>query len=307
MIKFIKKGYKIKEKFLSFYNAYPYLDFEQAIEFYAIFGGVEEFLELELFDDVFSVVGTTVENELDNLQNLITPSYLLEPPYSRLLCHLARGDSKIVSAYYKSKLGQQSGDEILQELEELGVLQVEKSRENPLKIHPKHKLKKDLRSYIIQDKARFVKPFYRFWFAFVMPYMDKLQKGRSDEFLDNFQKHYERLRSYLFEQLSLEALRVYYQDNPLISYGSYWDKNSEFDILALSKNREIILAECKYKDRKVCKNELNKLKQKAILSGIKVDRFVVFSKSGFSNELISSKPKDTLLFDLSKIKSLIMI
>jgi hypothetical protein len=57
----------------------------------------------------------------------------------------------------------------------------------------------------------------------------------------------------------------------------------------------------------VCKNELNKLKQKAILSGIKVDRFVVFSKSGFSNELISSKPKDTLLFDLDEMKRLIMI
>jgi hypothetical protein len=307
MIKFIKKGYKIKEKFLSFYNAYPYLDFEQAIEFYAIFGGIEELVELELFDDILSVVRDTVQNRFDMLQNLITPSYLKEPPYNRLLYHLAKGDSKIVSAYYKSKLGEQSGNEIVQELEELKVLQIEKSRENPLKIHPKHKLKKELRGYIIQDKARFAKPFYRFWFAFVMPYIDELQAGRVDEFLDNFQNHYERLRSYIFEQLSLEALQVYYKNNPLISYGSYWDNKSEFDILALSTNGKIILAECKYKDRKVCKNELNKLKQKAILSGIKVDKFVVFSKSGFSNELISSRPKDTLLFDLDEMKRLIMI
>jgi hypothetical protein len=307
MIKFIKKGYKIKEKFLNFYSTYPYLDFEQTIEFYAIFGGVEELIELELFDDIFSVVRDTMQNRFDMLQNLITPSYLKEPPYNRLLYHLAKGDSKIVSAYYKSKLGEQSGNEIVQELEELKVLQIEKSRENPLKIHPKHKLKKELRSYIIQDKARFTKPFYRFWFAFVIPYIDELQAGRVDEFLDNFQNHYEKLRSYIFEQLSLEVLQVYYKNNPLISSGSYWDKKSEFDILALGTNGKIILAECKYKDRKVCKNELNKLKQKAIRSGIKVDKFVVFSKSGFSNELIASKPKDTLLFDLNDIKSLLII
>jgi hypothetical protein len=307
MIKFIKKGYKIKEKFLNFYSTYPYLDFEQTIEFYAIFGGAEELIELELFDDIFSVVRDTMQNRFDILQNLIIPSYLKEPPYSRLLYHLAKGDSKIISAYYKSKLGEQSGNEIVQELEELKVLQIEKSRENPLKIHPKHKLKKELRSYIIQDKARFTKPFYRFWFAFVMPYIDELQAGRVDEFLDNFQNHYEKLRSYIFEQLSLEVLQVYYKNNPLISYGSYWDNKSEFDILALSTNGKIILAECKYKDRKVCKNELNKLKQKAIHSNIKVDKFVVFSKSGFSNELITSKPKDTLLFDLKDIKSLLII
>jgi hypothetical protein len=62
MIKFIKKGYKIKEKFLNFYNAYPYLDFEQAIEFYAIFGGIEELVELELFDDILGSLGFCYES-----------------------------------------------------------------------------------------------------------------------------------------------------------------------------------------------------------------------------------------------------
>jgi hypothetical protein len=263
-------------------------------------------LELELFDDVFSVVSSLIQNDFARLQDVISPSYLMQSPYDRLLYHLAKGDSKILSAYYKSKLGQQSGDIILSELEELGILQIEKSRENPLKIHPKHKLKKELRSYIIQDKARFIQPFYRFWFAFVMPYIDKLHTNNYDEFLENFNNHYERLRSYIFEQLCIEALSSYYKDTPLISYGSYWDKNSEFDILALNKKYEIILGECKYKERKVCKNELNKLKQKALLSGIKVDKFVVFSKSGFSNELLDSNQKDSMLFDLKDIKNLIL-
>ena len=57
--------------------------------------------------------------------------------------------------------------------------------------------------------------------------------------------------------------------------------HSEFDILAVTESKTVILGECKYKDRKVCKNELTKLKAKALESGLKVDVFALFSKSGF--------------------------
>jgi hypothetical protein len=65
------------------------------------------------------------------------------------------------------------------------------------------------------------------------------------------------------------------------------------------------LGECKYKERKVCKNELSKLKAKAEQSGINVDTYALFSKSGFSNELLQTQDEDLLLFSLDDLERLV--
>jgi hypothetical protein len=185
-------------------------------------------------------------------------------------------------------------------------LRVEFSRETPLRTHPKHKLKKEQRSYRVQDKLRFVQPFMRFWFGFVTYYRKDLILGKGDAFLENFEKHYERLRSLVYEQLCDTLLIEHFADKKsILRSGSYWNIHSEFDILAVNKDKKIILGECKYKDRKVCKNELSKLKAKAQESGLKVDVYALFSKSGFSNELLSTKDENLLLFDLNDLKVLL--
>lgn len=238
-------------------------------------------------------------------QTLVSPSYLLETPYRELLVAVARGDAKLYSALRKAKLNESVGEKIVQELVSLNILKVEISRETPLRLHPKHKLKKEQRAYRIQDKLRFVQPFMRFWFGFVTYYRKDLALGKGDAFLENFEKHYERLRSLVYEQLC-DALLVqhYAEKSPIISSGSYWNVYSEFDILAFTKEKRLILGECKYKDRTVCKNELTKLKQKAAESGLRVDVYALFSKSGFSKELLQMSDKNLLLFDLDDLKVL---
>ena len=248
-------------------------------------------------------------NFVDNFQkfqSLVSPSYLLESPYRDVLMAVARGDGKFYSVLRKARLSEGSGEAIIEELIGLNILYIERTREQPLKIHPKHKLKKELRSYRVQDKLRFVQPFMRFWFGFVTYYRKDLAAGKSEDFLKNFENHYERLRSLIYEQLCDDLLVKYYENStPLLSSGSYWNQHSEFDILAITQNKKLILGECKYKDRKICKNELNKLKEKALQSGIPVDVYVLFSKSGFSNELLSMKEKKLLLFDLNDLKMLL--
>ena len=230
----------------------------------------------------------------------------MESPYRDVLMAVARGDGKFYSVLRKARLSEGSGEAIIEELIRLNILYIEQTREQPLKIHPKHKLKKELRSYRVQDKLRFVQPFMRFWFGFVTYYRDELSAGKSSHFLENFEKHYERLRTLIFEQLCDDLLVKYYEKTaPLLSSGSYWNQHSEFDILAISREKKLILGECKYKDRKICKNELNKLKEKADQSGISVDVYALFSKSGFSNELLSMKEKNLLLFDLNDLKILL--
>ena len=239
-------------------------------------------------------------------QTLVSPSYLLDTPYRELLVAIARGDGKFYSVLRKAKLSESAGEELVKELVSLGVLKVEYSRESPLKAHPKHKLPREQRAYRIQDKLRFVQPFMRFWFGFVTYYRKDLALGKGEKFLENFEQHYERLRSLVYEQLSNELLLHYYADKlPIISSGSYWNIYSEFDIFAETKDKKIILGECKYKDRTVCKNELTKLKQKAAESGLKVDVYALFSKSGFSKELLGMKDDTLLLFDLNDLKVLL--
>ena len=237
--------------------------------------------------------------------NSIAPSYLLESPYRELLIAVARGDGRYYAVLRKAKVNESVGERLIGELVDLGVLYIEYSREQPLKQHPKHKLKKELRHYRIQHKLRFRTPFYRFWFGFVAPYAHLLERGDSAPFIENFHNHYERLRTLVFEQLC-DALLVehFASTTPLVSHGSYWNQHSEFDILAVTNDKKLILGECKYKERKVCKGELNKLQAKALHSGIKVDIFALFSKDGFSNELLGMKDEKLLLFDLNDIQRL---
>ena len=252
------------------------------------------------------MVESNFVQKFTRFQALVSPSYLLETPYREVLVSVARGDGKFYSVLRKSKLSEGVGERIIHELVNLNILKVEYSRESPLKTHAKHKLPKDQRAYRIQDKLRFTQPFMRFWFGFVTYFRKDLALGGGEKFLENFEQHYERLRSLVYEQLCDDLLLKYYEDKePVISSGSYWNVYSEFDILAVTQSKKVILGECKYKDRTVCKNELTKLKQKAAESGIKVDTYALFSKSGFSKELLGMRDDKLLLFDLNNLKVLL--
>jgi hypothetical protein len=56
----------------------------------------------------------------------------------------------------------------------------------------------------------------------------------------------------------------------------------------------------------VCKSELTKLKAKAEQSGSMVDTYALFSKSGFSNELLALREEGLLLFDLDDLRQLLL-
>jgi len=280
------------------------LSLEKAIEAFSIFGGVEESVELDLFEELDTIIRFYFFSQYRNFRDLISPSYLLDEPYDRILMAIARGDGRVSNIFKKARMGEALGRELLDELYSLGVISFEASRESSLRSYPNQKLKRSLRNYQIEPKVRFNSPFFRFWFGFVAPFERDLREGRADRFIENFESHFSRLNSLIFEQLSNELLNQYF-NNTLVALGSYWDKNSEFDILAKSRDNLVIVGECKYKNRKVCKSELFKLKQKVKLSNLKADKFALFSKSGFSKELLKIRDKDLILFELKDFKSLL--
>ena len=280
------------------------MELEQAMELFAVFGGIEEDIKLDFLDDLELLIRFSFVDRYQEFSNLISPSYLLEEPYRYILISIARGDGRLSNVFRKARVGDSLGMSIVKELVELGIVELEKSREAPLKKYPNQKLEKSLRSYKVEAKIRFKLPFYRFWFGFVEPYSKDLSNNKSQRFFENFQQHFSRLNSLVFEQLSNELLNHHYNDK-LKCTGSYWDVNSEFDILAKTTSGETVVGECKYKNRRVCKSELTKLKLKAKVSNLKADTYALFSKSGFSNELLNSEDRDLLLFELDDFRKLL--
>ena len=90
------------------------------------------------------------------------------------------------------------------------------------------------------------------------------------------------------------------------SISSYWDKDCEIDILVQSSSF-CLAAEVKYKEHIVSKKLLNELVAKCEKVGIKPDFYALFSKSGFSGELINlaKKSPKLLLFELNDFKDIL--
>ena len=68
---------------------------------------------------------------------------------------------------------------------------------------------------------------------------------------------------------------------------------------------KIIVGEAKYKERKVCKNVLNLLLYKCTKLGIEPDIIALFSKSGFSKELLSLRDERVRLYEIKDFEELI--
>ncbi len=296
--------FEIRDYFRSFCAQNAHLSLENQIELFAIFGGLQPLPRFEIGGDLFSLVTHYFVSEFFESITWIKPEYLHEESYAKFLTALARGSGMARALFRRARIGETRGEAMARQLEEAGVLRRLESREAPIVLSRGQKLKKELRGYRVQDRYRFTKPFLRFWFAFVAPYASELTHGEGRRFLDNFRKHYEGLRSLVFEQLCDALLVELYGD--VRSHGSYWDRENEFDILIESKSGERILGECKYTSRPVTKAELNKLIAKAEYSRLKIDTFALFSKSGFSKELRQAESRKLRLFELKDLQALLL-
>ena len=207
------------------------------------------------------------------------------------------------SLFNRVRVGHSFGEEIIEELIEQDIIYIVDSREAPLKEYKKQLLKKELRHYLIEPKIYFKKPFIRFWFLLVEPY---IYKYSMEKILSNIDEKKYILSSLIFEQLSIEILKEEFKaKDSIVEIASYWDVNSEFDIYAKTKSNKFILGECKYKNRPITKAELLKLKSKAKASSLDVDKFALFSKSGYSNELNKINSNNLTLYYLDDLKKLL--
>ncbi|MGG7049031.1 MULTISPECIES: ATP-binding protein [unclassified Campylobacter] len=267
---------------------FPNKSQNELIELYAVLYGVPKYLEM--FSDSGEILNSIEANILNPNSYLYNePQFILqnevnEPvTYFSILEAIANGEHKLGNI--ASRLGKnvQNITSFIAKLTELDIIY----KEVPILEDNPAKSKKGL--YFIKDN------FFRFWFCYVLPYKSQLELGNTNYVRKKIAENFNGFISPVYEQLCIEYLLKNYE---ILKCGRCWDKDLEIDAIGIGKDY-IILAECKYSNKKVGVDILEQLKQKAsrLNSNLAVKHYILFSKSGFTDELKKIKSNEVVLVE----------
>ncbi len=289
-----------------FKENFSYLEIIERIGYFAVFGGFADLASLHQYENLRDNIRYNILEEYTRLKPLFhfTNDLSLQHDLETLLFRIAVGDRKSHSIY-KNDISQPRGRELYKILFEKKIITKEYSREVPRPKIPGRFLKKELRRYKIEDKILFDKNFTRFWFTFVTPYEKEIARGDFSSVLAHIDRELDKYISFTFENLSNLLIQQKFKDESITESGSYWDRDIELDLLAKTTSGKVIAGECKWKNQRISKNILNKLEKKCELVNLKIDYYALFSKSGFSNELLKHRPDNLLLFESRDFESLL--
>ena len=283
------------QQFRSFCFQNNATDFEKAVEYFSVFGGMG--WRVDLPKPLEELIEEKVLKNYRYIHGDITKITQSNNIHHSLLTALATGDRREHSAFKKSNVKREEGEESIDFLIENGLLVFDRSIEKPVD-------EKDANS----DKLLFTQPFMRFWFSSISPYYKSIREGDYKEMKERWNHMKQGFTDLIYDQLVMELMKKSFKDDPkggyIASIGSYWDKNVEIDILAKRKSGKMIAGICKYSKSKANKSELTKLKEKCAQAELDVDTFVIFSKSKFSSEIKKEKGKNLKLFSTRNLTTL---
>ncbi|MDQ7042868.1 MAG: DUF234 domain-containing protein [Sulfurimonas sp.] len=297
-------NYKLLEQFRSFYfRNYPD-DMETQISYFSVFGGLG--WDIDTSKPIEALIQELIIENFDTLNEKIEELIDTQPSHKRLLQALAVGDRRIFSAFRRAGLNNGNGGGALNYLQDIGLIQMEYSREShPREVNPTAKLKRRDARHRISHKVLFSHPFVRFWFYFIVPQIANIKKKNYETLHTNIQAHLSSYTSLVFEELSEVLLNYNLRDAQIISSGSYWDANLEIDILTITDDEKIYVSECKWTNHIINKKELHKLREKCVKLDIVPSQIILFSKRGFSKELESLKSSTLALYSSQDFKALL--
>ena len=286
---------RLLKQFRTFYfKNYPD-DMETQISYFFLFFCLE--WQIDTTKDISLLIKSLILENFTILNEKINEITLKNDANKRLLKALAIGDRRIFSAFNKAGLNNGNGGSALQYFQEKGIIEIEYSREeHPRNLYPNKKLKKEEARYRISHKVLFTHPFIRFWFYFIQPNIKSILEGNYEKVLQEFSLKQSSYTSLIYEELSELLLNYHLRDSEVISSGSYWDAKTEIDVLTITKDENIYIGECKWRNHKVNKKEFHKLCDKCKKLGVNPTQIILFSKRGFSKELEQMQGKKLALY-----------
>ncbi|MEJ5229675.1 MAG: ATP-binding protein [Pseudothermotoga sp.] len=258
----------------------PQYDYHQLLEAYSVIGGVPYYLTLwdgrksvyENIEELFLKLGAPLKEE----PIFIIFQELREPAmYQSILEALACGRNKLNEI--ASFIGEKDSRKLQPYLKTLTTLKLIKHVTPALLKNP-HRTKTF--RYEIDDEL------FRFWYRYIFPYKEYVEINEYQNVLKNIKEDFPQYVSVEFEKQSIQYVRKRFN---LVEAGNYWAKDIEIDVLGKDKEEKIYAGEIKWRNKKVGMGEYIELRTKVQMLNIKVDHYILVSKSGFEEELLKAK------------------
>lgn len=269
--------------------------FDELVKIYAVFGNVPAYIEkLNPKHDIFANIaklildkGTFLYNEIE----YILREELREPRnYFVILRAIAQGKRKL------SEIINETGFEKSLVSRYLDILRGLRFVEKDIPVTEKIPEKSKQGLYRLHDK------FFGFWFKYVFPNRSRLEIGRADYILKIIKDSFEHHVSMVYEDVCLDLCKNLMAKG-LMQYtiiGKWWSRSEEIDIIALDEETgTAYFGECKWSNKKVGEDIYRELVRKSGLvdwhKAKRKDRFILFSKSGFTPKMIETAKKEGVL------------
>ena len=293
-IEYIYNTKSLKEQFDMFCTRNNPANYEIALEFFSVFGGLNR--DIDCSKPLESQIEIHILKRYRYIRNDISFITKGDDEAHKILSGIALGDRRTNSAFKRCKISFDNGIDIIDDQCGLGMLKLEKTLSRLTGIE------KDMN---ISEKLIFTTPFAHFWFAFVSPIFKGIRDGEFKESLENFANKKAELVSFVYEQLCHEVLKEVYKNDEVKMIGRYWDNSGDIiNLLAKTKSGKILAGSIKYTNTKIKTSSLNSLKDECEKLKIIPNTYIMFSKKGFSNELKNSKSETLKLFTLKHLKLL---
>ncbi len=282
------------------------LSFTDAVEQYAVTGGVPKYLEFfdsskSLYDEIQNTVLSKNGFLYEEPQFLLENEVQTPNSYFSIIKAIADGNHRLSKISDTLRLDNSQLTPYLTTLTELGFVE----KQVPITEKNVEKSRKGL--YFIADN------FIRFWFRYVYPFKGELELDNSQIVFDELNKDFiEKFVAFEYEHISQNIFMTLCEQGKIdftpSKIGSYWlndlgNENMQIDVMAVDNQRKLVFAgECKYHASPVDATVYFKLKQKVaesseIQSVFKGYKFIygIFSKSGFKDRLLDVAKESTEL------------
>lgn len=271
-------------------------DFDKALAYFTVFGGTG--WDVDASKSLDGLIEEKILRNYEPLHKSMTRYTHNNPVYHRLLSLVALGVEHEHEAFKKAKIGRDRGEESIDYLEKKSLLKFDHSVEKPLKEGAGK-----------SDRVLFELPFMRFWFAAISPYYQSISGGDFSEFAQKWNQLKGNfsilLSNLLVRELVKQSFAEKFAEDPIVSIGSYYDKQVYIEILAIRRSGKMLAGECKYSKEAAKINMLNTLKEKCKKAELNIADYVLFSKNGFSSELEEIKDEEITLLSQRHLVSLL--
>lgn len=282
----------------------PETTFEGSIRYYSVFGSIPFYLKKldgpTLKDDIKENVCRDTEILYEEPQILLRQEFRTPNRYFSIMESMASGRTTPKAISDDTKIPLQSIPKYLGELRRIRLIK----HEIPVTARGKRS-RRGL--YKIADN------YFDFWFRFIGPHLSDIEGGYEGFVEDYVMADMDRYVGKKFEDVCVEYLKeiVRYDDQfRFTKIGRWWYGEDEIDIVALNERESLIyLGECKWSHQRVGTDIFERLKDKAgkvrWRVGNREERYILFSKAGFTDELTDREDVSLVLIDMGDLEEVL--